>query len=213
MLIPHQQAIHLLHSVAHGALATHSAHYPGYPFATALPFVADPWQRPVILISGLAEHTRNLQGDPRASLLVGPPPGVDPQTGARMTLVGDTRPFDAEPGLVRRYLRYLPDAERYLELGDFRFYRMETRDIRLIAGFGRMGWTGPRDTGIDSHLTHDDEENLLTIFADTAATRLLGIDPWGIDLAVAGQRERREFPGHTPLPALEEAVANALALR
>lgn len=62
--------IDLLHSATDAALATHSTTIEGYPFATAVPFVADAHHRPVFLLSGLAEHTRNLAANPRASLMI-----------------------------------------------------------------------------------------------------------------------------------------------
>ena len=108
--------IDLLHRCPDGALATHSVAMPGYPFATALPFAIDQQHRPLFLISRLAEHTQNLAVHPRASLLVRIPLAAGEV--ARATVAGPVAPIDAEPLLVERYLRYQPDAERFLQLGD-----------------------------------------------------------------------------------------------
>ena len=70
MKITFHSAIHLIHEAAWGSLATHSTQAPGYPFATVLPFAPDEQHCPMFLISGLAEHTKNLIADYRASLLI-----------------------------------------------------------------------------------------------------------------------------------------------
>jgi putative heme iron utilization protein len=62
-----EHAIHLLHEAAYGTLATHSAILPGYPYATVVPYVPDETQRPVVCLSALAEHTKNLLADSRVS--------------------------------------------------------------------------------------------------------------------------------------------------
>ena len=127
----------LLHLAGQGALGTLLADAQGQPFVSAIECVPDQGNAPVFLISRLAEHTKNLERDPRASLLLAAPAqagGVLAQ--ARMTLVGEARRFDAEPGLVARYLRYFPAAEAYLALGYFavdRFVLAPTREAALIA--------------------------------------------------------------------------------
>ena len=63
-------ALHLLHRCALGTLATHARDPQGFPYPTVVPFAPDASHRPVILVSGLAEHTRNLAADPRAGFLV-----------------------------------------------------------------------------------------------------------------------------------------------
>jgi len=103
-----------------GTLATLSHRLGGYPFGSVVPFVLDHAARPVMLVSRLAEHTRNIEADRRASLLVSEPT-VDVQAGARLTLVGDVARVTGNLGALRaRYLRYFPDAGRLL-VGRFRF--------------------------------------------------------------------------------------------
>ena len=160
-----ENLIDLLHGCSDAALATHSLAVPGFPFVTALPFATDERHRPVFLISGLAEHTQNLAADARASLLVRRllPAGEM----VRATLVGHVRPIDAEPLLVARYLRYQPDAERFLQLGDFRFFRLEPVRARIVGGFAQAGWlAGDRLT--DSPALPLNEEAELPRFAAAA---------------------------------------------
>ena len=70
MKVDYSEVRRLLRLGLHGALGTHSASIAGYPFTSSLPYALDGACRPLFLISGLAEHTRNLLADPRASLLV-----------------------------------------------------------------------------------------------------------------------------------------------
>ncbi|HBM10724.1 MAG TPA: heme iron utilization protein, partial [Pseudomonas sp.] len=53
-----------------GVLSTHSKAMPGFPFGSAVPYCLNEEGWPLILISRIAQHTKNLQADPRCSLLV-----------------------------------------------------------------------------------------------------------------------------------------------
>lgn len=101
--------IELLHSVPEAALATHSTTLEGFPFASAVPCVTDEC-RPIFLISGLAEHSRNLAANSRASLMIAKTLGA--REMARVSLMGEVTPIDADTLLVARYLRYHPHAEQ-----------------------------------------------------------------------------------------------------
>jgi putative heme iron utilization protein len=205
--------IDLLHRCPDGALATHSVAMPGYPFATALPFATDQQHRPVFLISRLAEHTQNLAADPRASLLVRIPL-AEGEMG-RATVVGPVAPFDAEPLLVERYLRYQPEAERFLQLGDFRFFRMEPAQARIIGGFAQAGWLDGERIGVTPRLTLAEERDVLAVLAAPAGATLLGVDSLGVDLRVGAQRLRLGFDaGPLAAPAVAgaaQALLKALA--
>ena len=184
----------LLHLAGQGALGTLLADAQGQPFVSAIECVPDQGNAPVFLISRLAEHTKNLERDPRASLLLAAPAqagGVLAQ--ARMTLVGEARRFDAEPGLVARYLRYFPAAEAYLALGDFAFFRLEVSRVRLIGGFGSMGWLTASALAPPLRLTPQREAELLQSAGAALSPRLLGVDAEGIDVAEDGQQRRLHF--------------------
>lgn len=184
----------LLHLAGQGALGTLLADAQGQPFVSAIECAPDQGNAPVFLISRLAEHTRNLERDPRASLLLTAPAeagGVLAQ--ARMTLVGEARRFDPEPGMVARYLRYCPAAESYLALGDFAFYRLEASRVRLIGGFGSMGWLAASALAPPLLLTPQREAELLQSAGAALSPRLLGVDAEGIDVAEDGRRRRLHF--------------------
>src|SRR3954471_9087672 len=109
----------------YGALSTISKKLDGYPFGSIVPCVTDHAARPVILVSGLAEHTKNMLADERVSLLVRDD-SADPQESARLTMIGNARPVHAADEAVHaRYLRYFPSAARLLALGDFSFFHIE----------------------------------------------------------------------------------------
>lgn len=116
----------------------------GHPYASLVTVALDGEGRPVLLLSALARHTRNLEADRRASLLFEPTSSAsgDPLAGGRVTVVGRVAAVDpAEPGFdeVRaRFLAHNPEAEGYAGFSDFRFYRLEIVTAHFIGGFGRI---------------------------------------------------------------------------
>jgi putative heme iron utilization protein len=135
----------LLAAEHQGVLATLSAHRAGWPFASLAPYATSLGGEPLLLLSELAEHTRNLRQDPRASLLVQDSTSADdPQAGARVTLLGTAAPLsddDTQAADARtRYIARHPLGARYLMLGDFRLWVLHCEEARLVNGFGDMGW-------------------------------------------------------------------------
>jgi putative heme iron utilization protein len=185
--------IDLLHSAGDAALATQSVAMPGYPFATSVPFATDEHHRPVMVISRLAEHTQNLIADAKASLMLAQSLG-EGET-ARVSLVGEILPIDADARLVARYLRFHPEAERFLQLGDFRFHRFEPKRIRIVGGFGNAGWLDGTRLSEAPHIGLEEEAKLLAEAQPRLpdGITLLGIDAYGVDIAVDGVRGRRTF--------------------
>lgn len=194
MKLDPREARAVLRGCDFGALATHAAKLPGYPFVSHVPFALDAALRPVLLLSALAEHTRNLAVDARASLMA-TLPAADVQAQPRITLVGDLNAFDAAPALVDRYRRYHPEAATYLRFGDFRFYRLQPLRIRLISGFARAGWIEPREWA-PAPLPEQAEALLLDACGSSAGGwGVLGIDREGVDLRDdVGNRRRHEWP-------------------
>ena len=134
-----------------GALSTHSQQQPGYPFGSVAPYAPDERGRPVFLISGLALHTKNLEADPRASLLIAPVEGIeDPLAAARVTLLGEARRLSADEATAdrARYLERHPGAATWVDFADFAFWRLEVRGAYFVGGFGAMDWIA-RDAYVD----------------------------------------------------------------
>ncbi len=132
----------LLAAARHGALATL---LDGHPYASLVAIAAHAGE-PILLLSELAEHTRNLRRDPRASLLVVTGGGADPLAVPRATFIG--RCVEDVAGDARAaYLARHPEASSYLELGDFRFWRLAVDSVREVGGFGVMSWSPARPGG------------------------------------------------------------------
>lgn len=221
-----------LRASRHGVLATISQKLNGYPFGSVVPFVLDHGARPVILISRLAEHTRNVDADPRASLIVHGS-AVDIQAAARLTLVGDARRVTADLDAVRmRYLNFFPAAEHLLALGDFAFYRIEPLKLRFVGGFGTMRWIsaahyappanelGAHESAIIAQMNADHSHSLRDCcrhFKQRAVSTavMIGIDGDGFDVRAAGDLLRFDFarPVIHVAAARQELVELARAAR
>ena len=199
------EARKFLRSTHSGLLSTHSARFEGYPFGSVAPFVLDHSCQPVILISNIAEHTKNIALNPKVSLLVFAA-GDDLQANARLTLLGEaTKIFkDADADLRERYLRYLPQAASYFDMHDFAFYRIHIHQARYIGGFSKMSWlsdvdllSGITDSGsqlasqettIIEHMNADHAENLINYCRhfhniNASSAQMLGIDGDGFDVS------------------------------
>jgi putative heme iron utilization protein len=229
---PGEQARRYLRARRHGALSTQSRRFPGYPFGSVAPFVLDHAARPVMLISRLAEHTRNIAADPHVSLLV-QDAGEDVQVGARITLMGEAAPAaEGLDALRARYLSYFPDAGRLLALGDFALYRIEPRHLRYIGGFGDIQWIAAEayapppnrlaaeEAGILEHMNAGPAHNLRACcrhyHGRTAQTaRMAGIDCDGFDVRADDDWLRFDFErpvtdaagARVALAAMTQAVA------
>ena len=198
------EARKFLRSTHSGILSTHSARCEGYPFGSVAPFVLDHNCQPIILISNIAEHTKNIALNPKVSLLVFTG-GEDLQANSRLTLLGEAVKIfkEVDADLRSRYLRYLPQAASYFDMHDFSFYRIHIHQARYIGGFGKMSWLSDVDlfsditsesavlasqeTAIIEHMNADHAENLLNYckhfhHVDADHAQMLGIDCDGFDV-------------------------------
>jgi heme oxygenase (biliverdin-IX-beta and delta-forming) len=144
-----EQARTLVHLERTGTLGTLSRRHPGHPFVSVMPYAPDAAGRPLLLISGLAMHTQNLDADPRASLLIAQAGSEDPLALARVTLMGRaTRLGIAERAAARdAYLARHPNAIHWVDFEDFAFWRLDIGDVYFVGGFGAMGWVEGGDYG------------------------------------------------------------------
>lgn len=203
----------------------------GTPYASLVKTASDFAGQPIIHISRLAWHTRNLSADGRASLLFASPGAEgDPLEAARVTAIGRLAPC-AEVATAERYLACHPEASLYAGFGDFAFWRMAIERCHLVAGFGRIMTLeagavvlscGPDELSFEAareaveHMNGHHREAL-----NLYATRLLNLPPadWraaaldsdGIDLS-DGKRSRRLGFSETVASAAElRAMLKALA--
>lgn len=208
---PAVEARRLLRGCRSGALATLSTRLNGHPFASAVPFMADYDASPILLISRLAEHTKNIACDARVSLMVHEP-NADPQVAPRLTIAGHCRRIEAPASMRNRYIRYFPAAADLLAL-DFDFHRIAPTAIRYIGGLGKIHWLATpafSDAGgIDARLEHEWLARLERSASDAGADtrRVVGIDCDGIDIAHDGLVRRCAFAESVTQP---EALATAI---
>lgn len=210
MKIAPAAALHLLHGQHYATLATHAEQLPGYPYATVLPYVLDEQQRPLLLISALAEHTRNLLADGRCSLSVLEAAARDVQAAARLTLLADAVRIEPDALLRQRFLRYQPAAAQLLQL-DFMFFRLQPIRLRYIGGVGRMGWLEAAALA-EVCLPLQQEADWLAQACVPDGVCLLGMDAGGVDYRLNDEvRHRRQpWPDGLKLEAELGAVRQAL---
>lgn len=201
----------IVRSAATAALGTLTTE--GGPFVTLVTVATDIDGAPLVLLSGLAAHTRHLARDGRASLLMQPPAdeGKDPLTGARVTVLGSFQPVARDEAsharLLGRFLARHPEAEGYAGFDDFSMHRLMVDGIHLVAGFGRIARLSATDILVpaaQAAVFAAAEPSLLRdLYWDTGGHRLVAVDPDGVDIMDEGVR-RRSFrrrandPGEVP---------------
>jgi len=125
----------------YGVLSTHSLSEPGYPFGSITPYIINDRGDLAILISHLAEHTHNIEANPKVSLTIFDPKDAEnPSAGARITCLAEVEKVQDETDLRVAYLRQFTESETILGLPGFHFYLLKLTKIRLVAGFGQVKW-------------------------------------------------------------------------
>lgn len=217
----------LLNHQSVGVLSTHSVDVEGYPFGSIAPFALNYDGEPTLLISEIAQHTRNIKQNNKVSLTVFDQHADDPQAAARLTWIGDAAPIDPSDTETRnRYLRYFPSAESYFDTHDFSFYRIGLRKARFIGGFGQIYWIEPAamlirnpfrqsEKSIIEHMNQDHKRALFhycrSLKGITASdVTMTGIDSEGFDLLADKRKLRIDFD--SPISTLEEARAALIKL-
>lgn len=212
----------LLRRSRQGALATLMTGS-GDPYCSLVNVASAPDGSPILLISRLALHTRNILGDSRVSLMLDERAEGDPLEGARIMLLGRAEEAGAEQGalLRRRYLNAHPSAEGFVDFKDFSFFRIRPSGMHLVAGFGRIVDLRPdqfltdiSDAGALVEAEQDAIEHMNADHRDATklyATRLLGAealdwlctgcDPGGLDLQAGSKTLRLDFPERVTGPA------------
>ena len=209
--------------------------------ATLMPASGDPYcslvnvataadGAPLLLISRLAVHTKNILADPRVSVMIDERKAGDPLQGARIMLMGTTATTD-DPEARRRYLDRQPEAEMFAGFADFAFYRVALKAAHLVAGFGRIIDLKPQDvlteTADAAELVAAEPRILAHMNTDHAdavrlyATKLLGAtdgewrcvgcDPEGLELQLDRTALRLPFPQRVHAPETLREVLKQMA--
>ncbi len=111
-----------------------------WPYGSLVLVAADHDASPLLLLSDLADHSRNIAADARVTLLFDGTAGWrNPLAGPRASVLGRARP-DPAPGRLGRFLARHPEAESYAGFKDFKLYRVTVERAHLVAGFGRIDW-------------------------------------------------------------------------
>jgi heme iron utilization protein len=168
---------------------------------------------PVLCVSRLALHGRNLAEDQRASLAVSAAIGerTDPSDAGRVTLAGQVEQPSGEQLEAARvaYHSAVSSGEVFTEFGDFTFWLLRPEQIRWVGGFGRMASTDPTRYAAAEpdpvapnaafaveHLNDDHADALLDMaraiagHTDATAASCLRADRYGLDLDVRTPRGR-----------------------
>jgi putative heme iron utilization protein len=214
-----------------GALATLMAGS-GDPYCSLVNVATAADGAPLLLLSRLALHTKNILADARVSLMIDERKPGDPLEGARVMLMGRAVATD-DPEARRRYLDRQPEAEAFAGFGDFSLYRMALTRAHLVAGFGRIVDLAAADilidlAGLDALIKSEAEvvANINRDHRDTArlyATKLLGAadgawrcagcDPEGLELQDGRLALRLTFPRVIDSPGMLRQVLKQLADR
>ena len=212
---PSRLARSLLRRSRQGALATLMAGS-GDPYCSLVNVASHFDASPILLISRLALHTKNILGDSRVSLMLDERAAGDPLEGARIMLAGRAEEATGEQAeiLRRRYLGAHPSAEAFVEFKDFSFFRIVPSSAHMVAGFGRITDLKPgqfmtdvsdaaglleAEQGAVEHMNTDHREamNLYAtrlLGAESDDWRCIGCDPDGMDMQAGPATLRLDFP-------------------
>ncbi|MGX1319044.1 putative heme iron utilization protein [Bradyrhizobium sp. USDA 377] len=221
---PAKLAKSLLRRSRQGALATLMVGS-GDPYCSLVNLASHPDGSPILLISGLAVHTRNILADPRVSLMLDERASGDPLEGARIMLSGRAEQAGDERDLLqRRYLGAHQSAEAFVSFKDFSFFRIRPTGTHLVAGFGRIVDLKPEqfltdlsgaedllaaEEGAVEHMNADHRDAMglyatRLLGAPAGDWRCTGCDPEGLDMQDGQTALRLDFP---------ERVTSGTALR
>ena len=205
----------LLSGRLRGTLATQSREHPGFPFGSLLPYSIgrDGW--PLILISHLAKHTRNLGDAPQCCLTINENGQGDIQTLMRLTCLAVAEPLpDIPKALAERHFRYFPEGFIYHSQLNFHFYRLIPERFYFVGGFGSARWISRDRLETHNRLSFQEEEAVLELInrrfrkdllrcfqgqacpegKDGTEVFAVGLDPDGVDLRLADRLRRLPFP-------------------
>jgi putative heme iron utilization protein len=229
---PAKVARSLLRRSRQGALATLAAGS-GDPYCSLVNVASHADGSPILLISRLALHTRNILADFRVSLLLDERGEGDPLEGSRIMLAGRAEEASSDDATIlrQRYLNAHPTAETSVNFNDFSFFRIRPSGAHLVAGFGRIVDLKPEQFLTDisdagalleaeqdaiehMNVDHRDAMNLYAtklLGADAADWHCTGCDPDGIDMQSGAKVLRLDFPRRIVTPAALRQMLKQLA--
>jgi len=228
-----ERARTLIAQLSTGTLCTLALEPVGYPYGSFVT-VAFENGNPIFLISKLAEHTKNLERDPRASLLVAEVGSADPLANGRVTMLGLCSRVMREGDSARAaFLASHPNAVYYADYPDFSFWKLHVASVRYIGGYGRMSWVsetdwqiaepdplGPSAADTIAHMNADHADAMVLYCkafskaTDVTAASMTGVDRYGFEMSVKTREGPRpvRLAFTDPVCTPEEARAALIAM-
>lgn len=208
-----REAIGLIRGANAATLASSAE---GQPFASLVTPAPAPDLSPLLWLSTLSAHTRQLAAEPRCALLfTGTTEGPNPQTAPRVTVTGlAERVAGAEvPALKARWLARHPYAALYADFADFGLWRVRIGGALQVGGFARaerikVSELAPDPEAVATILAAEAAiiEHMNTDHADAVAAiaqgllggapgdwRMVAVDVDGCDLSDGNQTVRLAF--------------------
>lgn len=203
-----EEARTILSGTTIGTLATLSED--GSPWASVVAFGTLVDGSPVLALSRLAEHGRNVAADQRASIAVTAPVMGDPLDSGRVTLAGrliQPEGDNAVRAARAAYVAAVPAAPAFIDFGDFTTWVLKVERVRWVGGYGRMDSTtaeaysaaspdpvAPNVPRAVQHLNDDHADALLDMaqalggHPDAVVATCTSADRYGLDLVVKTPR-------------------------
>lgn len=204
----------LLTNEGDGVLSTISVDVPGFPFGSATPYCLDADFVPNILISGIAQHTKNIVSNNKVSLLISERSSkTNKQAQGRLTYIGEAKKVENSEDIKKRYISYFPSSVDYFKTHDFSFYKIQPVRLRYIGGFGKIYWVEKDILNLKNIFTPDEEQKIVIHmnqdhqnslndyarfyldhrFEENDYIRMSGLDQFGMDLSVNEVKHRIFF--------------------
>lgn len=200
---PAEEARTLVASSTSGTLGTLSED--GTPWASLVTYGVMADGSPVLCLSTLAEHARNLERNRQASLMIADPNHTgEVLAGGRVTLAGRVHRSDEHPDEAsarEAHLEAVPSAAMYADFNDFSFWVLEVERARWVGGYGRMDTAmaddyaaaepdpvEPQALDAVEHLNADHSDALLLMalasgaYPDASKASCTRADRYGLDL-------------------------------
>ena len=175
----------------------------GYPLGSVVPFCLNEKNEIILLIADIAQHTKNVKENAKASLTLHNDDQDNIQKGWRLTILGDVKAATEEeiPAAAKRYERFYPESSRYHKVHNFQFYLLKPKKARYINGFGEIHWVDyeailaptifdeKSESEMIDHMNADHHDALL-LYLDTQTTvtkpdlvRMVEVDQYGFTIA------------------------------
>lgn len=220
----HKEMFKLLTHEGDGVLSTISLDVAGFPFGSVTPYCLDRDFIPNILISSIAQHTKNIVANPKVSLLISETNNkTNKQALSRLTYIGEAEKVVDDRDIKQPYISYFPAAASYFKTHDFAFYRINPVRLRFIGGFGKIYWIEKRELSLQNifsideelkiveHMNQDHGHNLKDYLrfyvgaecGEGDTLKMMGLDQFGVDLSLNDVKHRIDFKA--PLESASEA--------